>query len=164
MENIVLVIGGTLTGLIAGLLYAFNVAVVPALRSLNSKQHITTMQVINVKIKNPVFMLSFLGPTILLPLAAFLHRGAPEFPLLVAAALLHILGVNGVTIGGNLPLNDRLEKLDVNRLSEPEAERVRTEYHGAGATWMRWHAVRTLAAITATALIFIVCLAKRSTV
>jgi hypothetical protein len=32
-----------------------------------------------VKIENPVFFLSFFGPIVLLPLAAFLHWGQPQF-------------------------------------------------------------------------------------
>jgi len=159
-ENIVLVVGGTLTGLMAGLLYAFNVAIVPALHHLKGTQHIAAMQSINKKITNPVFFLSFFGPSILLPLAAFLHRGGAQFPLLVAAALLHIIGANGVTIAGNIPLNDRLEKLDVSQLSEAEADQIRTAFQGPGTPWMRFHAVRTYAAIAATALVFIVCLSK----
>lgn len=160
LENIVLVIGGTLTGLMAGLLYTFNVAVVPALRSLKGTQHIAAMQAINEKIKNPVFFLSFFGPTLLLPLAAYLHRGTSEFPLLVAAALLHILGANGVTIIGNIPLNEKLDKIDASQLSDAEADSIRTAFQGPGSPWMRWHTVRTLAAIAATALVFIVCLSK----
>jgi uncharacterized membrane protein len=118
------------------------------------------MQAINVKILNPVFLLSFLGPTLLLPLAAFLHRSGPQFELLVAAAVLHIVGANGVTIVGNVPLNDHLAKRDVNQLSEAEADHIRKAFQGKGAPWMRWHTVRTLAATAATALVFIACLSK----
>ena len=159
-ENIVLVVGGTLTGLMAGLFYTFNVAIVPALRGIKGTQHIAAMQSINSKIKNPVFFLSFFGPTILLPLAAFLHRGGEQFPLLVAAAVLHIIGANGVTIARNIPLNEQLDKIDVNQLSEAEADQIRKEFQEVETPWMRWHNVRTLASIAATALVFIVCLSK----
>ncbi len=161
LENLVLVIGGTLTGLFAGLLYAFNVAIVPALRSIKGTSHIAAMQAINAKIKNPVFFLSFFGPTLLLPLAAYLHRGTAEFPLLVAAAALHIIGGNGVTIAGNIPLNERLDKVDSGHLSEAEADQIRAEFQGVGSLWMRFHNVRTLAVTAATALVLLVCLSKR---
>lgn len=161
LENLVLVIGGTLTGLFAGLLYAFNVAIVPALRSIKGTSHIAAMQAINAKIKNPVFFLSFFGPTLLLPLVAYLHRGTAEFPLLVAAAALHIIGGNGVTIAGNIPLNERLDKVDSGHLSEAEADQIRAEFQGVGSLWMRFHNVRTLAVTAATALVFLVCLSKR---
>lgn len=160
LENIILVIGGTLTGLLAGVFYTFNVAIVPALRRLQGKEHIRAMNLINDRIQNPVFFLSFFGPTILLPLAAYLHRAESTFPLLVGAALLHIFGSNGVTAGGNIPLNERLNKVDTNQISEEEANRIRQEFQGPGSAWMRFHNVRTLAAIAATALVFIVCLMK----
>lgn len=160
IENIILVVGGILTGLLAGLFYTFEVAVVPALRRLKAAHHITAMQLINVKILNPAFFLTFFGPTILLPLAAFMHRGGPQFLPLLAAALLHIIGVNGITIVGNVPLNDRLAELDVAQLSDTEAERARDDYHGSGARWMRLHTLRTAAGILATGLVFIASMMK----
>jgi uncharacterized membrane protein len=160
LENILLVLGGTLTGLLAGVFYAFNVAVVPALRRLKAREHIAAMNAINDKIKNPIFFLSFFGPTLLLPLAAYLHRAESTFPLLVAAALLHIVGSNGVTAAGNIPLNERLDKVNLDQISDAEAEQIRQDFQGPGSPWMRFHAVRTLAAIAATALVFIVCLMK----
>ena len=159
-EDIVLVVSGTLTGLLAGVFYAFSVAIVPALRSLKGTQHIAAMQSINVKIENPVFFLSFFGPTFLLPLAAFLHRETPQFGLLVAASILHIAGSNGVTIAGDIPLNNKLDKIDVNHLSETEADQIRQEFQRPGSPWMNYHHIRTFAAIAATALVSIACLLK----
>ncbi|MCI0397489.1 MAG: MerR family transcriptional regulator [Chloroflexi bacterium] len=95
-----------------------------------------------------------------LPLAAVLHWGGPQFPLLAAAAVLHIIGANGVTVAGNIPLNNKLAKIEVSQLPEAEADQIRKEFQGPGTPWMRLHAVRTLAAIAATALVFIVCLSK----
>jgi uncharacterized membrane protein len=158
--DIILVVGGTLTGLLAGVFYAFNVALVPALRSIKGTQHIATMQAINVKIENPVFFLSFFGPTILLPLAAFLHQDTPQFGLLVAASVLHIAGSNGVTIAGDIPLNNKLAKIDVNQLSEAEADQIRKDFQRPGSAWMNYHNLRTLAAIAATVLVFLACLSK----
>lgn len=160
IEDIVLVAGGTLTGLSAGVYYTFNVAVVPSLLHVTGKQHIAMMQAINKKIENPVFFLSFFGPTLLLPLAAALHWGESEFPYLVAASLLHIVGCDGVTAAGNIPLNKELDKVDVSQLSEAEADKIRTEFQGPGSRWMRLHLIRTLSGTAATALVLIACLTK----
>ncbi|GHO49280.1 DUF1772 domain-containing protein [Ktedonospora formicarum] len=158
LNNIVLIVAGTLTGLDAGLLYAFSVAVVPSLRALKGTQHIAAMQTINVKILNSVFFLGFFGPTILLPVAAFLYWGTPQFGWLLAAALLHILGANGVTAMGNIPLNNQLAEIDIDQISEEEADKVRKEFQGPGSPWMLLHTIRTLAAIAATVLVFVACL------
>jgi uncharacterized membrane protein len=160
--NIILVSGGTLTGLLAGLFYAFNVAFIPALRHLKGTEHIAAMQAVNVKIINPVFFLSFFGPAILLPLGAILYWEKSQFGLLVAASLLHILGGIGVTAMGNIPLNDRLEKVDVSQTSEADADQIRKEFQGSGTPWMFWHNVRTLAEIAATALVVIACLSENA--
>jgi uncharacterized membrane protein len=159
-ENIILVIGGTLSGLIAGLYYAFHVAFVPALRAMDPRGHIKAMQELNSRIKNPVFFITFFGPSLFLPLAAYLHRDGPQFVWLVVASLLHIVGGVGVTIGGNIPLNEKLDKVDVNQISESEADRIRQEFQGAGTPWMSFHYVRTITTTIATALVLIVCLSK----
>ncbi len=160
LENIVLVVGGVLTALHAGLLYDFSVDIVPALRSLKGTTHIAMMQAINVKIENPVFFLSFFGPVLLLPVATLLHWGQPEFVWLLAASSIQLFGCEGVTVAGNIPLNNRLAKIDATQLSEAEADQIRTEYQGPGSAWMRFHTLRTLAAITATTIVFVVCLSK----
>jgi uncharacterized membrane protein len=160
LQSIVMLVGGLLSALVAGLFADFSLAVVPGLRSLRARQHIEAMQSINRRIINPFFMLSFLGPTILLPAAAVLHWGTAQFLTLVAAALLHIIGVNGITIAGNVPLNNRLAQVSVDRLSEGEAEAVRTDYQGAGARWMRLHNLRTLAAVLMAALVFFASLSR----
>jgi len=151
--NLILIVAGTLTGLFAGLLYAFSVAVVPGLRAASAKAHIEVMQAINVGIENPVFFLSFMGPIFLLPLAAYLHRGQPGAGLLVLAALLHIVGGCAVTIAGNLPLNAKLAKIKASALSEAEADKVRRDFQRPGSAWMKLHAVRTLSATAALACV-----------
>ncbi len=157
-EQLLVVVSGTLSGLVAGVYYCFNVAIVPALNSIAGTQHIAAMQAINNKIKNPIFFLSFFGPALLLPLTAFLYRNRVQFYLLIAAAALHIIGSIGITIVGNIPLNERLDKLDTRIISESEAEQIRRAFQGAGSPWMRFHAVRAICAVIATGLIFVACL------
>lgn len=159
-ESIVLVIGGTLSGLLAGLLFTFSNNLVPSLRAVSAREHLRIAQAINIKIINPVFMLTFMGPNLVLPLAAFLVRSSAEFPYLLAASALHIVGVLGVTGGGNVPLNNALDKVDVNRISDAEAEQIRQNYQGVGSRWMNLHMIRTLAATAATMLVFIACLMR----
>lgn len=162
VDSIVLVIGGTLTGILGGVFYAFSVAIVPALRSMKSTEHITAMQLINEKIKNPAFLLSFLGPTLLLPLAAFMHRDRPQFMWLVTAAVVHICGASGVTIAGNLRLNAALARVDVHALSDAQAEKQRAAFQGNGSLWMRLHTIRTAAAVLATVLVLVAVLSEHS--
>ncbi len=158
LERIALVAAGVLTGLHAGLLYDFSVDVVPSLRKL--KAHIEMFQAIDKTIANPVFFLSFFGPIVLLPLAAFSFRGEPRFPYLLAAALIQIVACCGATVAGNLPLNARLAKVDTDRISDSEADKIRSDFQGPGSAWMRWHTLRTIAGTAAPALALVACLVE----
>jgi uncharacterized membrane protein len=153
--QVILISGGMLSGLLAGLLFGFSVAVIPGLRVVPPKYHIAVMQAINEKIKNPIFLASFVGPTFLLPLSVYLYREEAGFPWLLGAAALHILAVNGVTLLGNVPLNDQLGTVKLDQVSDETAEQIRKDYHGGGALWMRWHMVRTIASALATTFVFI---------
>jgi hypothetical protein len=85
VENTILVTGGVLTALHAGLLYDFSVDIVPALRSTKGTTHISMMQAINRKIENPVFFLSFWS-MVLLP-GRHLHWANHSSPALLAASI-----------------------------------------------------------------------------
>jgi uncharacterized membrane protein len=92
--------------------------------------------------------------------AAVQHWGEPQFGWLVAASVIQIFGCEAVTVAGNIPLNNQLAKMDVTQLSEAEADKIRTAFQGPGTPWMRYHTIRTLAAIVATTILFWVCLSK----
>lgn len=158
--SIFLVISGTLVGLTSGILFDFSITIVPSLRALTAKQHIEAMQVINVKIVNLFFLVCFMGPVIFLPFTTYLHREAEQFPMLIIASALYIVGVIGVTVVGNIPLNNQLETVNLNQLSEEEAEPIRQDYQGVNARWMKWHTVRTVVSIMTTILILVICLSR----
>jgi uncharacterized membrane protein len=152
-EEIILVLGGLAAGLHAGLLYDFAIDVVPSMQKLKPKAHIEMFQAIDKTILGPIFGFSFFGPILLLPLAAFLFRGTDAFVWLAAAAAVHILGSNLVTMAVHLPLNAGLAKVDTQKISDAEAEKIRTAFQGNGSKWNRFHTVRTLS--STAALVFV---------
>jgi uncharacterized membrane protein len=156
-ENIILVLAGTLTALVTGLFYGYSVSVNGGLHRLNDSEYVRTMQSINAVIQNPLFFVSFIGPVILLPLAAFLQRdtNSMQFALLFASSVIYIAGSFGLTIVGNVPLNVRLAKFDANKGSGNEIVQARA---GFEKPWNRLHAIRTIASIAATVLIFVAIL------
>jgi len=156
-ENIALIIAGTLTALLAGLFFGYAVSVNWGLHRLKDQEYVSAMQSINVAILNPLFFLSFLGPVLLLPLVTFLHRNANSEPLLLAASVLYIVGTFGLTVVGNIPLNKKLAKFDLSKASGKEITEARTEFE---KPWNRFHAIRTIASIAATVLIFAACLSS----
>jgi len=62
---------------------------------------------------------------------------------IVLAAILYNVGTIGVTIVGNVPLNNRLEKLDT------ESTEAREFWQVYLRKWLFWNHVRTIAAAAA---------------
>jgi uncharacterized membrane protein len=159
LENIILVLAGTLTALIIGLYFGYSVSVNGGLHRLNDSEYVRAMQSIKAVIQNPLFFASFIGPVVLLPLAAFLHTNTNtnpmQFALLLASSVVYIAGSFGITIAGNVPLNERLAKFDASKSSGNEIAQARP---GFEKRWNRLHTIRTIASIAATVLIFVACL------
>ncbi|MBO9639265.1 MAG: DUF1772 domain-containing protein [Siphonobacter aquaeclarae] len=145
MSNLVstLVLGLTIlaSGLIAGLFYAWSCAVSPGLNRVPDAAYLATMQQINRAILNPAFFATFMGTLILLPLSCWLFRGNPvPFWLLLAATILYAVGVFGVTMRKNVPLNDQLDKTGLTGASPTELREYRDRFE---EPWNRWNDVRT---------------------
>lgn len=131
-----------LTGLSAGLLAAFAVAVLPGLRAADSRTLVLAMRSINSAIVNPVFAVIFFGPLLLGALALVLSFGSaapgPARWWLLAAVALY-LGVLLVTFAGNIPLNNALDSADVSSPGGIEAAR-----NAFADNWIRLNMVRTV--------------------
>jgi uncharacterized membrane protein len=140
LENIILVLAGTLTALVAGLYYGYSVSVNGGLHRLNDSEYVKAMQSINAVIQNSLFFVSFIGPVILLPLAAFLQRDANsmQFALLLASSALYIAGSFALTMVGNVPLNQRLAKFDASKASGMKLRRREQDLKNHGIACIRF--------------------------
>lgn len=133
-------VAALLLGLSAGLFFAFSVAVMPGLRRTGDGEFVATMTAINRAILNFPFGFVFVGALIAPIVAAVLAfiTGASSPWLLIAAAVVYLLGVIVVTAGVNVPLNEALDRDGKRRAFEQR--------------WVRFNNIRTLAAIVAFAL------------
>lgn len=144
--KIILLSTGFVSALTTGLFYAFSCSVNPGLSRLSDVEYLRAMQSINRAILNPAFFFSFIGTLILLPVATWLmyrfDAGSGSFYLLLAAALVYVVGVFGVTILGNVPLNEMLDKyvIDASQSSNVNLQRLNFE-----KPWNRLHGIRTFA-------------------
>ena len=68
-----------LTGLSAGLFYAWEVSVIPGTKRVADASYIETMQHINRAIINPAFMLIFFGSLLVQALAVYQYKGSEAF-------------------------------------------------------------------------------------
>ena len=134
-----------LTGLSAGLFYAWMVSVIPGTRKVVDMTYLETMQMINRAILNPAFYLIFMGSPLALGLSTIQqYNSGTNFWYLLAASLTYTLGTFGVTVFGNVPLNDALDVLNLTDLSEAEVISFRKSYE---EKWNRLHLIRTVFAV-----------------
>jgi uncharacterized membrane protein len=140
-------IAAVLTGLFAGLFFAFSISVMPGLARAGDRAMIESMQGINVAILNPLFALVFVGAPVTVLAALVLHVVAGESGAAAwsAAGLVLLVAVYAVTFAVNVPRNNVLEQAGpVERIGDPAA--VRGHFEGV---WVRWNHLRTLASLAA---------------
>ncbi len=158
MKLLCLVLTATSTALIGGLFYAWSCSVTIGLARLPDSGYIAAMQAMNRAIQNPVFFAAFLGTAVLLPLCTYLHYSSPlsvRFWYLFGATVVYLLGVLGVTIFGNVPLNEALDAFPLSSASAAEMAAQRARFEGP---WNGLNTVRTLASTLAIILVILACL------
>ncbi|MEO7719714.1 MAG: anthrone oxygenase family protein [Capsulimonas sp.] len=161
LENIVLVCAAISASLMAGLFYAWSCSITAGLGRLPDAEYLGAMQSINIAIQNPVFFAGFFGALFLLPIAAAMQYApapGPRFWLLAAAAVAYAVGVIGVSVAGNIPLNEALNSFPLHTATAHEiaAQRVRFE-----SPWNALNTVRTISAVAAVTLAIAACLAPK---
>jgi uncharacterized membrane protein len=156
--NIILVITATTTALMAGLFYAWSCSVMLGFARLSDKEFVSVMQKTNRTIQNPVFFTAFFGALIFLPISAFLHYNESNlFWLLLAATVTYLISTFGVTIFGNVPLNNILDRFDLDSATEEETAQQRMNFE---KRWNNLNTIRTVTSTIATILVVTACLNK----
>ncbi|GAP99648.1 anthrone oxygenase family protein [Leptolyngbya sp. NIES-2104] len=144
------------SGLVAGVFFAFSTLVMPALARIEPVQGIAAMQSINITAINPLFMLALFGTAVVcffLAILTALKWGQPHSAYLLIGSLFYLIGVIGVTIAFNVPLNDALASV---KPGSPEGATLWSKYL---TNWTLWNHVRTIASLIAT-LLFTIALGK----
>lgn len=132
-----------ITGLSAGVFFAFQVAINGALRTVADDTYVATFQSINRYIQNPLFLAVFLGSPVAIAVAGVLHWNDHRSIAWVIgiALLLQVLNV-GITMGGNVPLNNQLDQ--VGTVQGMAATHARAAFE---VPWNRLHLIRTAASV-----------------
>lgn len=162
--NIVLLITAFTTALIAGLFYSWSCSVNPGLGKLPDAGYLAAMQSLNREILNPLFFMSFMGTLILLPVSTWMQYSSSPAPirfyLMLAATIVYAVGTFGVTIMGNVPLNNALDGFQLQSAS-PEMLQQHREFFEK--PWNRLHSIRTIANAIALILVLAACIIKTDT-
>jgi len=147
--DIILVTAATLTALMAGLFYAWSCSVMSGFARLSDGEFVSVMPATNRAIQNPVFFTAFFGAPLFLIISTALHyNNSPHFALLLAAAVIYLIGNFGVTVFGNVPMNNVLDRFNPETASDEETARQRANFerHWKNLNHIR-HVSSTLAGI-----------------
>ena len=153
LKFILLLLGILFTGLTAGLCFTWSNAVTPGIGRLDNLTFLKSFQSMNRVIINGKFMIVFFGPVLLLFLNTYLYKSnTTSFWLFLVAAILYFLGIGLVTVFGNVPLNEVLDKSNLESLSNIELQELRNKFE---QPWNRWHTIRTLSSFTSFVILLI---------
>ena len=155
--QIALILATLLCSLVAGFLFAFALVVMPGIESLNDRKFIRAFQVMDRVIQNnqPIFVLVWVGSVVALVTSAVLGIGQLDGVgrlLIIFAALAYLLGVQLPTVTINIPLNNKLQTLDVDTANETTQKAARKDFE---PRWNLWNSIRTAFASLASALLIV---------
>lgn len=137
---------GLSSALVAGVFQSFSDFVMAGLLRAAPSSGIDAMQQLNRTVFRSVFIAMFLA---LVPISlgfaiyAWFSLDGLTQRLIIAAAMIYLPLVFLVTAAGNVPMNERLDKM--NHQSDEAAAYWQTY----GRVWTRWNTVRTIGSIAA---------------
>ena len=138
-----LVLAVLFTGLSAGLCFTWSNSVTPGIGKLDNLGYLQSFQQMNRTIVNPVFLVVFFAPILLYLLNLYLFKDTSStfIFLLIMATTFYYFGVVHVTIFGNVPLNEMLDKTDLSLASLEDLKYLRDSFE---VKWNRLHLIRTI--------------------
>ena len=142
--------------LVTGFIFTYAVIVMPGLSKLDDKEFLRAFQVTDgiIQNKQPLFMLTWVGSIISVlgtVFCAILSLDLREAWLIVLCGVVYLLGVQGITISIHLPLNNRVQKLVLDELSNQTLTEERCNFE---ETWNFYNKTRTALAFSVS-LIFL---------
>ena len=161
-QIIILILAILFTGLMAGIFFTWSNAVKPGIGKLSDIEYLRAFQSMNRVILNNTFKLIFIGAVLatgLVPFFYFHLYPSNIFWLLVSAFIVYWVGAFGITVFGNIPLNEILDKTTLETLSLEELKSLRTSIE---LRWNNLNLLRTISSLlTFSLLVFSYTLMNR---
>ena len=157
-ETIILAIAILFTGLMAGIFFTWSNAVKPGIGKLSDLEYLTALQSMNRVILNNTFKLVFIGAVIavaFVPIFYFNLYPKNIFWLFISALIIYWFGAFGVTIFGNIPLNEILDKCNLESMTLSEIKALRTSIE---AKWNNLNLIRSVSSFITFILLIFSCL------
>ena len=143
-----------LTGLSAGLCFTWANAITPGIGRLDDMSYLISFQQMNRSIINPMFIITFFGPSIIGVISLIAFRGASRTIIwvLIVAVAIYFFGVVLITIFGNVPLNNTLDATELSSANRVDLKTLRDLFE---VKWNRLHTIRTISAVVSFLLLII---------
>ncbi len=150
--DIALVFAVLTCSLVTGFIFTYAVVVMPGFSKLEDKEFLRAFQVTDGVIQNnqPLFMLTWVGSIIsVLSVMAIsiLSLGVSDAWIIFVVGLIYLLGVQGITISIHLPLNNHIQKIDINDMNNQSLNEERTNFE---MRWNYFNKIRTFIAFAAS--------------
>ena len=144
--------------LVSGFIFTYSIIVMPGLSNLNNKDFLRAFQVTDAVIQNnqPLFMFTWIGSIVAILttiVASLITAGLLEFWLIILVGAAYLLGVQGITVAIHIPLNNHIQKLNIEELNDKTLAYERKNFE---AKWNFFNKIRTFVAISASSLLLIV--------
>ena len=150
--NISLFFSTLLCSLVTGFILTYAIVVMPGLSKLDDKEFIKAFQVTDGIIQNnqPIFILIWVGSIISVVstiIISIFTLGLLEGWKIIFVSLVYLIGVQAITIIIHLPLNRRIQKLDINSTSSKSLNEERKNFE---TKWNYFNNIRTVIAFLVT--------------
>ena len=148
--------------LVTGFIFTYAVVVMPGISKLNNKDFIRAFQVTDAVIQNnqPLFILTWMGSIISVINVISISIINVELPyawLMIAVGAVYLIGVQGTTIVIHLPLNNHLQKINIDELDEHKLSEERINFE---KRWVYFNKLRTGISFTVTLLYLVVLIIR----
>ena len=150
--NISLFFSTLLCSLVTGFILTYAIVVMPGLSKLDDKEFIKAFQVTDGIIQNnqPIFILIWVGSIISVVstiIISIFTLGLLEAWKIIFVSLVYLIGVQAITIIIHLPLNRRIQKIDINSNNLQSLNEERKNFE---TKWNYFNNIRTVIAFLVT--------------
>ena len=147
-----------LCALVTGFIFTYAIVVMPGFSKLSYKEFIKAFQVTDEVIQNnqPLFMITWIGSIIsilLTIIVAIATTGLSNSWLIILVGVIYLLGVQGVTIVIHLPLNNHIQKMNIDKMTDKNLGEERRKFQ---KRWNFFNNIRTSVAFSVSVTLILI--------
>ena len=143
--------------LVGGFIFTYSIVVMPGLSNLNNKDFLKAFQVTDAVIQNnqPLFMFTWIGSIVAILttiVASLITVGLSDAWIIIMVGVAYLVGVQGITVAIHIPLNNHIQKLNIEELNDKTLADERLKFE---TKWNFFNKIRTGIAISVSLLMLV---------